>query len=142
MLEFFVGAFNAGETDTLLGILPDAANTTPRDVLLASAVADPIAVADAAVALQWLSMPDGDGEVVVASSIEEVVAFVRSRYVDGDRMSLEWIKPVPPNNVPGVVDLGVEATLQTGDGMEIALEGKAGIDCSHERLYLWSVGPA
>jgi len=117
-------------------------NTIRRDVLLASAVADPVAVADAAVALQWFSMPDGDGEFVVADSIEEVVAFFHSRYADGDSMSLQWIKPVSASYVPGGVDLGVEATLHNGDGIEIALEGKAGIDCSHERLYLWSVGPA
>lgn len=142
LLEIFIRAFNAGDTDALRGILPDAVNTTPRDVLLTTAIADPVGVAAAAVALQWLSMPDGDGEVAAITSIDEVDEFVQSRYAAGDTMSLQWIKPVPPNSVPGVVDLGVEATLHTGDGLEIALEGKAGIDCSHERLYLWSVGPA
>lgn len=142
LLEAFTRAFNAGDTDALQGILPDAVDTTRRDTLLATAAIDPAAAADAAVALQWLSMPDGDGEVVALSSTEDIVGFVRARNADGDTMSLRWIKPVPPSTVPGIVDVGVETTLHTGDGMEIALEGKAGIDCSHERLYLWSVGPA
>ena len=144
LVEAFTRAFNAGDTDSLRGILPDAVNTTRWDALLATAAVDPVIAADAAVALQWFSMPDGDGEVVAVYSIEEVVEFVRGRHADGDTMSLQWIKPVPVRYVPGVIDLGVEATLHTGDGIEIALEGKASIDCSHERLYLylWSVGPA
>jgi len=31
------------------------------------------------------------------------------------------------------------ATLHSADGQAIPLEGKAGVDCSHERLYLWTV---
>ena len=142
LVDAFTRAFNAGDTGALQEILPDAVNTIRRDTLLATAATDPIAAADAAVALQWFSMPDGDGEVVALYSTEDIAGFVRDRNADGDTMSLRWIKPVPPSYLPGIVDLGVEATLHTGDGVEVALEGKAGIDCSHERLYLWSVGPA
>lgn len=142
LLDDFTRAFNAGDTDALQEILPDAVNTIRRDSLLATAATDPVAAADAAVALQWFSMPDGDGEVVALYSTEDIAGFVRDRNADGDTMSLRWIKPVPPSYLPGIVDLGVEATLHTGDAMEIALEGKAGIDCSRQRLYLWSVGPA
>lgn len=142
LLEAFTRAFNTGDTVALQAILPDAVNTTRRDTLLATAAIDPVAAADATVALQWFSMPDGDGDVAALHFTEDIVEFVHDRNVDGDTMSLRWIKPVPPSYLPGIVDMGVEATLHTGDGMEIALEGKAGIDCSHERLYLWSVGPA
>jgi len=48
---------------------------------------------------------------------------------------------VPETYGLGLIDFGVMATLQTADGQAIPLEGKAGVDCSHSRLYLWAVLP-
>jgi len=38
-----------------------------------------------------------------------------------------------------ILDFSIWATLYTINGLAIPLEGKAGVDCSHQRLFVLSV---
>lgn len=72
-------------------------------------------------------------------TVEETLVFVSNRHAAGDTLAIQSIQPVPETYGLGFIDFGVTATLHTADGHAIPLEGKAGVDCSHERLYLWTV---
>lgn len=43
--------------------------------------------------------------------------------------------------LPTTVTFGVEVTLQMPGQPDAPWLGKAGIDCGHQRLFLWSIGP-
>ena len=51
-------------------------------------------------------------------------------------LTIQAIQPALDSYGLGIVDFGVMAPLHTAVGQAIPLEGKAGIDCSHQRLYV------
>lgn len=141
LINAFGNAFNTGDTHALKDLLPNSNELVRRDDLLATAAIDRKVAANAAVEFQWFSMPVGKGEPEAIHTVEEVLAFVSNRHAAGDTLTIQSIHPAPDTYGLGLIDFGVMATLHAADGQVISLDGKAGIDCSHERIYLWSIGP-
>jgi len=70
------------------------------------------------------------------------VTDLQTHFAAGDMLTIQAIQPALDSYGLGIVDFGVMAPLHTAVGQAIPLEGKAGIDCSHQRLYVWSVAAA
>lgn len=143
-----IDVFNAGDVTAMHDLLPIADAATKRNLLLATARAEPAAVDGVPVALEWFSMPRRvvvtnppvEADYVVAHTADEVLAFVAEGYAAGLRMELRSVTH-SRDWLPTAVTFGVETTLQLPDGSEQLMEGKAGIDCGHQRLFVWSLGP-